>query len=314
MSGHSHTHLTHSSHDHGHDHTSHQHGGHCHTPKVNESNRWRVGLAAVLTGLFMLAEVAGGLISGSLALLADAGHMLTDFAALAMAWGAFRLAMRPADTRYTYGYDRVSILVAFVNGLTLFAVAGWIIWEAFHRLFEPGDVLAGPMLWVAIFGLAVNLIVFWTLLGADQDNMNIRGAVLHVIGDLLGSVAAIVAAILILTTGWVLADPILSVLVALLILHSAKCLIKDSAHVLLQGAPKNVDAQQIETDLIDNIEGLIRVENIQLWSLTQVRPVMTLTAYISMAVKTEAMSKAIKSRLSGQYHIDEVTVAVMRQL
>ena len=256
----------------------------------------------------MLAEVAGGLISGSLALLADAGHMLTDFAALAMAWGAFRLATRPANTRYTYGYDRISILVAFLNGLTLFAVAGWIIWEAFHRLVDPGEVLAGPMLWVAVAGLAVNLIVFWILLGADQDNLNIRGAVLHVIGDLLGSVAAIVAAIIILTTGWMLADPLLSVLVALLILRSARGLIKDSAHVLLQGAPKNLDSGQITTDLIDNVEGLIRVENVQLWSLTQERPVMTFTAYVSNALKIEAVSEAIKSRLSDQYHIDEVTV------
>lgn len=303
MSGHSHTH---------HDHSSHHHsgGGHCHTPKVNESNRWRVGLAAVLTGGFMLAEVAGGLISGSLALLADAGHMLTDFAALAMAWGAFRLATRPANARYTYGYDRISILVAFVNGLTLFAVAGWIIWEAFHRLLEPGSILAEPMLWVAIAGLVVNLIVFWILLGADQENLNIRGAVLHVIGDLLGSVAAIIAAIIILTTGWVLADPILSVLVALLILRSAWSLLKDSAHVLLQGTPKNLDSQKIETDLIDNIEGLIRVENIQLWSLTQERPVITFTGYVSKTAKTEAILNAIKSRLSSQYHINEVTVQV----
>jgi len=144
MSGHSHSHHHSCSHD-------HSSGGHTHAPKVNESNRWRVGLAAVLTGLFMFAEVAGGLISGSLALLADAGHMLTDFAALSMAWIAFALAMKSATARYTYGYERLPILVAFVNGLTLFAVAAWIVWEAIGRFLSPGEILAGPMFWVAVW-------------------------------------------------------------------------------------------------------------------------------------------------------------------
>ena len=306
MSGHPHTH-----HDHGsHTHADHEHsaGGHCHTPKVNESNRWRVGLAALLTGAFMLAEVAGGLISGSLALLADAGHMLTDFAALAMAWGAFKLAMRPANTRFTYGYDRVSILVAFINGLTLFLVAGWIVWEAIDRLLDPGEVLAGTMLWIAVAGLLVNLVVFRILMGADQENLNIRGAVLHVLGDLLGSVAAIAAAIIILTTGWVLADPILSVLVAILILRSAWSLLKDSGHVLLQGTPKGIDTIEIQTDLPQNIEGVMRVDDIQIWSLTQERAVLTLTAYISTSVVLGTVSDQIKARLRQQYQIDDVTV------
>lgn len=306
MSGHSHTH-----HDHGsHAHAAHEHsaGGHCHTPKVNESNRWRVGLAALLTGAFMLAEVAGGLVSGSLALLADAGHMLTDFAALAMAWGAFKLAMRPANTRFTYGYDRVSILVAFVNGLTLFLVAGWIIWEAIERLLEPGEILAGTMLWIAVAGLLVNLVVFRILMGADQENLNIRGAVLHVLGDLLGSVAAIAAAMIVLTTGWILADPILSVLVAILILRSAWSLIKDSGHVLLQGTPKGFDTTQIQVDLPKNIEGLMRVDDIQIWSLTQERPVLTLTAYVSTSVVIGTVADQIRARLKQQYHIDDVTV------
>jgi cobalt-zinc-cadmium efflux system protein len=169
-------------------------------------------LAALVTGLFAIIEVVGGVISGSLALIADAGHMVTDFAALAMAWGGFVIAQRPASGRYTFGLQRVSILVAFVNGLTLFAVAVWIVWEAAQRLFDPGDILAGPMLYVAIAGLVVNMGVFWILMGANRENLNIRGAMLHVLGDLLGSAAAILAAIIILMTGWVAADPILSVL------------------------------------------------------------------------------------------------------
>ena len=187
-------------HHHGHSH-GHHHHGHVHNhAHGGEVNRKRAGIAAALTGLFMIAEVAGGIISGSLALLADAGHMLTDFAALAMAWGAFTIAKRPANWKHTFGFDRFSILVAFVNGLTLLLISAWIVWEAFHRIQTPGEILAGPMLWVAIGGLVVNLVVFKILTGADQENLNIRGAVLHVLGDLLGSIAAIVAALAIMKT------------------------------------------------------------------------------------------------------------------
>ena len=302
MSGHSHTHHSHGSHD-------HSHGGHhSHAPTVDVSNKWRVGLAAILTGLFMVAEVAGGLISGSLALIADAGHMLTDFAALAMAWAAFRLAARPANARYTYGYDRISILVAFLNALTLFIVAGWIIWEAGHRFFVPGEILAGTMLWVAVAGLAVNLIVFWILLGADQENLNIRGAVLHVLGDLLGSIAAIAAALIIMATGWVLADPILSVLVAVLILRSAWFLLKDSAHVLLQGAPKSSDRAQIEADLTAQIEGLSQINALRIWSVTPQHPVLTLKATLQKGANIGDVSDAVDRRLKDHFDIEDATI------
>ena len=256
----------------------------------------------------MVAEVAGGLISGSLALIADAGHMLTDFAALAMAWGAFRLAARPANSRYTYGYDRISILVAFLNALTLFAVAGWIIWEAGHRFFAPGEILAGTMLWVAVAGLAVNLIVFWILLGADQENLNIRGAVLHVLGDLLGSIAAIAAAVIIFTTGWVLADPILSVLVAVLILRSAWFLFKDSAHVLLQGTPKALDSAKIEADLTEQIEGLSQIKTLRIWSVTRQHPVLTLKATLRQDANIATVSDAVEQRLKECFEIEDATI------
>ena len=301
MSGHSHTHHSPCAHDHG-------GGHHSHAPTVDASNKWRVGLAAMITGIFMVAEVAGGLISGSLALIADAGHMLTDFAALAMAWGAFRLAARPATARYTYGYDRISILVAFVNALTLFAVAGWIIWEAAHRFFTPGEILAGTMLWVAVAGLAVNLIVFWILLGADQENLNIRGAVLHVLGDLLGSIAAIAAALIIFTTGWVLADPILSVLVALLILRSAWFLLKDSSHVLLQGAPKSLDSAQMKADLMAHIDSLSQIDELRVWSVTPQHPVLTLKATLRKDADIGAVIEAVEHRLKQHFEIEDVTI------
>jgi len=300
---------SHHHHGHGHGHSHHGHG-HSH---AGENNRGRVGIAALLTGLFMIAEVIGGLISGSLALLADAGHMMTDFAALAMAWGAFTIAKRPANWKHTFGYDRFSILIAFVNGLTLFFVAAWIVWEAFHRMQVPGEILAGPMLWVAIGGLVVNLVVFKILMGADQENLNIRGAVLHVLGDLLGSVAAIIAAIVILKTGWTPIDPILSVLVAILILRSAWFLVKDSAHILLEGAPAHIDRRAIREDLPANIESLICVEHIHAWSITPERPMLTLEAFVTDGACLETVSKAIKTRLKSEFHIEHATVDVMRQ-
>jgi cobalt-zinc-cadmium efflux system protein len=293
-----------------HDGNKHSHG---HAPSVNAKNRRRVSIAAILTGVFAVLEVVGGVISGSLALIADAGHMVTDFAALAMAWGGFVIAQRPASGRYTFGFQRVSILVAFVNGLTLFAVAIWIGVEAAHRLFDPSDILAGPMLYVAIAGLMVNVGVLLILMGANRENLNIRGAILHVLGDLLGSAAAILAAIIILMTGWVAADPILSVLVAVLILKSAWGLVKDSAHILLEGTPTGVDPQAIALDLIGAIDGLDAVENIYAWSITPERPMLTLDAYIGEGAALDSINRAIKTRLETAFSIDYATVDVMRR-
>lgn len=298
-------------HNHSHD-GHHHHGLHGHS-HAGENNRIRVSIAAALTGLFMIAEVVGGVISGSLALLADAGHMLTDFAALAMAWGAFTIAKKPANWKHTFGYDRFSILIAFVNGLTLFLIAIWIVWEAFHRIQASGEILPGPMLWVAIAGLLVNLIVFKILTGADQENLNIRGAVLHVLGDLLGSVAAIIAALIIMRTGWLPIDPLLSALVAVLILRSAWFLIKDSAHILLEGAPAHIDRRAIREDLPAHVEHLLRVEHIHAWSITPERPMVTMEAIIANQASLETVNRDIKLRLKSEFGIDHVTVDVMRE-
>ena len=200
-------------------------------------NMRRVVIALVLTGAFMIVEVIGGILSGSLALLADAGHMLTDTMALALAAVAFQVCKRPADAKLTYGYHRFQILAAFVNGLSLIFIVGWILFEAVDRFLDPTEVLGETMLVVAAAGLVVNLIAFAVLHGGDRENLNIRGAAIHVAGDLLGSVAAIAAALVIIYTGWTPIDPILSVAVAMLILRSAWVLVKRSSHVLLEGAP-----------------------------------------------------------------------------
>ncbi len=258
----------------------------------------------------MVVEVVGGLISGSLALLADAGHMLTDFVALSLAWGAFALAKRPANDRHTYGFERLPVLAAFVNGLTLFLVAIWIVVEAYQRFQDPGHILAGPMLYVAIAGLVINIIVFYILSGADQENLNVRGAVLHVLGDMLGSAAAIVAALIIMKTGYMAIDPILSVIVCILILRSAWYVTRDSAHILLQGAPKNLNRTEIETDLKTEVEGVQDVEHVHLWSLTDGRPMMTVEVVAAGDVDRSDLRARIKQRLVDRFDLDHVTLDI----
>lgn len=238
----------------------------------------RLAIAAALTGLFMVAEVVGGVISGSLALIADAGHMLTDFASLTMAWFAFRLARRPADWKRTYGFDRFQIIVAFANGLTLFFIASWIVYEAIQRLLDPVEVIGPVMALVAAAGLVINIIAFLVLhgAGADNRNLNMRGAMLHVLGDLLGSVAALVAAGVIILTGWMPADPILSIFVALIILRGAWRVVAQAGHILLEGSPPELDVEAVIADLTGHIDGVQRIHHVHAWSITQERCMVTL--------------------------------------
>jgi cobalt-zinc-cadmium efflux system protein len=204
-----------------------------------------MGIAALITGAFMFVEVAGGIVAGSLALLADAGHMLTDFASLALAWFGFRLSRRPADWKRTYGFDRFQVLIAFANGLALFAIAAWIVYEAAERLMATAEVSGGIMVAVAVLGLLVNIAAFMLLQGADRDNLNIRGAAIHVLGDLLGSVAALIAGAVILMTGWTPIDPLLSILVAIIIVRSGWQVVAAAGHILLEGAPGELDTRAI---------------------------------------------------------------------
>jgi cobalt-zinc-cadmium efflux system protein len=306
---HTHSHPHADSHLHGHG--VQGHGAHGHDAHGGRASERRIGLAALLTGGFMLAELAGGIISGSLALIADAGHMLTDSAGLALAWLGFRLARRPADWKRSYGYDRFGVLVAFANGLALFAIAGWIVVEAVHRLNTPSPVLGGVMLGVALAGLAVNIIAFWLLQGGDHGNLNVRAAALHVIGDLLGSVAALVAALIILTTGWMPIDPILSVLVALLILGSAGRIVHDAGHILLEGTPPGLDPRQIGEDIKAAVPAVLDVHHVHAWSLSQGRPVVTLHARVcDSSVAPETITAAIKVLLRARYGVDHATVEI----
>lgn len=282
------------------------------TDAVHANNERRVGLAALLTGSFMFAEVAGGIIAGSLALLADAGHMLTDFASLSLAWFAFRLSRRPADWKRTYGFDRFQVLVAFANGLALFAIAAWIVYEAIERLMSPLEVQGGIMVVVAVLGLLVNIVAFRLLQGADRENLNVRGAAIHVLGDLLGSVAALAAGAVILLTGWMPIDPLLSIVVAAIIVRSGWQVVVASGHILLEGAPEELDTRAIGPDLIANVKGVEDVHHLHVWSITQSRRMVTLHALICANEDSDRIVRDIKARLKERFGLDHATIEIER--
>jgi cobalt-zinc-cadmium efflux system protein len=296
----------HGSHSHRHDHAAHAHGG------ADANNERRMGLAAALTGAFMFAEVAGGIVAGSLALLADAGHMLTDFASLALAWFGFRLARRPADWKRTYGFDRFQVLVAFANGLALFVIAAWIVYEGIERLTTTPEVSGGIMVVIAVLGLLVNVAAFALLRGADRENLNVRGAAIHVLGDLLGSVAALIAGGVILLTGWTPIDPLLSLLVAAIIVRSGWRVVVDAGHILLEGAPEELDTRAIGPDLIENVKGVEGVHHVHVWSITQSRRMVTLHAVVCGDEDSDQMVRNIKARLKERFGLDHATVEIER--
>ncbi len=285
----------------GHDHAHHRAGA---------DNQRRVFRAMLLTGGFMLAEVAGGIVAGSLALIADAGHMLTDAASLALAWAAFRVGHWPRDARRSYGYHRFQVLAAFVNGLTLVAIVGWIAFEAVRRLFQPVEVLGGLMLVIAVLGLLVNLAAFEILRRGDRDNLNVRGAALHVLGDLLGSVATIVAALVILWTGWTPIDPLLSLLVAGLILRSAWGLLRKSAHILLEGAPDWLDVAELRRAVVAALPAIRDIHHVHVWMLTTERPLITLHAEVAPGADHQQALAAIRGVLRDRFGIAHATIQI----
>ena len=282
---------------------------HDHSP--HDSNMRRVVFALVITGSFMVVEVIGGILSGSLALLADAGHMLTDTMALALAAVAFHVSKRPADRKLTFGYQRFQILAAFVNGLSLLLIVGWILYEAIERFLYPQEVLGTTMLVVAAAGLVVNIIAFAILHSGDRNNLNIRGAALHVAGDLLGSVAAIVAALVIIYTGWMTIDPILSVAVAMLILKSAWTLVKRSAHVLLEGAPEWLNVPQMQDKLIAEVDGVSSIHHVHVWGLTPQDLMLTMHVRLTTEIgNPTSVIRDIKNLLRLEYGIGHSTIEI----
>lgn len=277
---------------------------------MTSKNEKVVLIGFLLTFGFMFAEVIGGLLSGSLALIADAGHMLTDAAALALAWAGFRFGRRARDAKRTFGYMRFEVLAGFVNAASLILLVGWIAYEAIERLITPSPVLAGPMLIVAALGLAVNGLVFFMLMKGDRDHVNIKGAMMHVLGDLLGSVAAIVAAILIYFTGWTPIDPILSVLLSAIVLRSAWALLKHSMHILMEGTPGHVDPDAMQSDLVAAVDGLQDVNHVHVWSITSGRATATMHVVLEPGADPAATVGRLKSRMASKFRIMHSTVEI----
>lgn len=259
--------------------------GHSHGPQgtAAAAHRGRLAVAFAMTFTVMVVEVVGGLLSGSLALLADAGHMATDAAGIALALIAVTLAQRPATARRTFGLQRVEILAATANALVLFAVAAYILVEAARRITDPPEIESGLMLVVAVVGLAVNTISLLLLRKAQAESLNMRGAYLEVLGDLLGSVAVIVAAVVIALSGFQLADPIASVLVALMILPRAWTLLRETLDILLEATPKGVDLDDIRAHVLDT-PGVIDVHDMHVWTITSGSPVMSAHVVVEDAV------------------------------
>jgi cobalt-zinc-cadmium efflux system protein len=269
-----------------------------------------LGAALALTGLFMLVEVVGGLLSGSLALIADAGHMLTDTAALALAWAATRIAARPADTKRSFGYQRLRVLAAFVNGCALLFIVAWIAFEALERLANPVPVDARTMLWIGTAGLVVNIVVFAMLRRGDNHDMNLSAATLHVFGDLLGSIAAIAGAIVILLFGWLAIDPLLSLIVSALIVRSALVLVRRSAHILMEGSPDWLDVAELRKTLEDRVPAIRDVHHVHAWLVGPHETHLTMHACVALGTDHSAVLREAKAVLADRYGITHATIQI----
>lgn len=260
--------------------------------------------------VFMVVEVIGGIISGSLALLADAAHMMTDAFALALAASAHWMSRRPANRSLHFGYRRLQVLAAFINGIALIVLMGWIVYEAVRRAIHPIEVDWAPMLAVAALGLVANGIAFRMLHRAGENNINIRGALLHVASDLLGSVAAVAAAIVIWLSGWTRIDPILSVVVAVLIARSAYKLLRQTTHILLEGAPPHIDAEALAKALRAATPGVADIHNVKISQLTPEQVRLTLHARLEEDASAADALMLIKKKLETDYGVTDSTIQI----
>jgi cobalt-zinc-cadmium efflux system protein len=246
-----------------HDHSGHQHG------ISREGSKKGLTIALIITFSIMILEFVGGLITNSLALLSDAGHMLSDSSSLVLTLVAIWFASRPPSPNKTYGFYRFEILAAFINGITLFLIAGWIFYEAYQRIMDPHIVSSGMMIIIAVIGLTANLLSAYFLMkkGNVEENINVKSAYLHIVGDALGSFGAILAGVFMLLFEWYIADPIISVIVALLILKSAWGVLRTTVHILMEGTPITIDQKKVRETLL-SIHGVIDIHDLHIWTIT----------------------------------------------
>ncbi|CAA9437760.1 MAG: Cobalt-zinc-cadmium resistance protein CzcD [uncultured Rubrobacteraceae bacterium] len=291
---------------HSHSHGEGAHGEHDHG---RGADRRALAVVFVLTTAFMAIEVAGGLVTGSLALLADAGHMLSDSFSLGLALFAVWLAGRPATPNRSFGYKRAEILAALVNGATLVAISIWIFVEAYRRLWEPPEILGGWMLAVAILGLLVNVAGALILSRSGGESLNLQGALRHVVADILGSVGAIAAAIVILATGWRYADPLISVLIGLLVLGSSWRLLRESTNILLEGTPRGVDAEEVGRKMA-GAPGVQEVHDLHIWTITSGFPALAAHVLVGRDENCHDRRRELEDLLKQEYGIEHTTLQV----
>lgn len=284
-----------------------------HAPSLTASHRSRLVVVLALTLTVLVVQLVGSVLSNSLALLADAGHMLTDAAGVGLALLAITLANRPASPRRTFGYYRLEILAALANAVLLIGVALWVLVEAWGRLQNPPDVAAGTMLLFALVGLAANLVGMVLLRGGAAASLNMKGAYLEVLGDALGSLLAASAAVVIMATGWLRADPAGSILVALLILPRAWLLVRDAVDVLLEASPKNVDLDAVRQHILDT-PGVIGMHDLHVWTITSGMPVLASHVVVDDDVIDEGRSghvlDALTTCLADHFAVEHCTFQI----
>lgn len=285
-----------------------------HGPSGNgrRESRKKLALALLITTLWFLVELGAGFYANSLALLADAAHMLTDVAALSLSLFALHISSRPATHQKTYGYLRAEILAALANGVILVGVGLLIAYEAYQRLSHPPIVRSMLMLFVSILGLGANLLAARILASSDLQNLNIRGAFLHVLGDILGSVGAITAGILMAGWSWYIADPVVSVAVAVLILYSSWNLLRDSVDVLLEGTPRHLDMGRILADL-GGVAGVISIHELHVWSITSGMPALSCHVVLRPDVDADYVLRSLTQRMRDDHGIEHTTIQIERE-
>lgn len=282
--------------------------GHSNTSDAGSKRRnGRLIFSLAATAIYMIAEAVGGWLTNSLALLADAGHMLTDVAALSLTLVAFWFASRPATSRKTYGYYRLEILAAFVNGVALVLLSIWVIYEAILRWRSPPQVLALQLTVVAVGGLIVNIIVAKVLHADHKHDLNMRGAFLHVIGDLLGSVAAIAAGVIIMMFGWMWADAACSILISVIIIFGAWRLVSDSVNILLEGTPRHIDYAAVEEVLLET-DGVTGVHDLHVWTISSGNDALSAHINHHDAVSHSDLLVTVRDRLSDSFGIEHLTI------
>ena len=262
-----------------------------------------------LTLAFTAVEIAGGIWTDSLALLADAGHMVSDNVAIVLALVAVTLARRPSTPTRSFGLQRAEILAAFVNGLTLVLVSGWIVWEAVQRFDDTPEILGGWMLVVALAGLLVNVLAATILIRAGRESLNVEAALRHVFADLLGSGAVLVAALVIVTTGWTLVDPLVSIGIALLIVASAWGVLRDSTSILMEATPSGIDAKGVATAIVD-VDGVTSVHDLHVWRITSGFDALAAHVLVGRGEDCHGLRREIEAVLRDRFGITHTTLQV----